>query len=554
MKLLLYIWTVLFISLFTTVSTVEAATIAWPHSSDEEPNKSWKVTFNKSVDRATVNPETLYITDSKGVKQANSWTFSNNDQSIHIAPPADGYRFAETYTMHITESVRTIEGKALKQRVSKTFTIKKQPTYEVVTVKSDGSTTVVNNFSNFGDALRQMGSNEAIMFQGKIIHMPAGLVSTKSLGSSSLTILHSDKLLKKEITYVPADTELVYVDSTETYVEVELAGVNYFIKQGNSQLLPIQTIRDRSYYFVRDGSLFHSIYAHKTAKYGTYEMGIAPSFMREGVKYFSTDGSHFSDETGQAVGVAYQYFQYLPLRSETRYTAEELDAYILKRLQQLEQAYPNSLVYRDAATKSKLLGLGTELKRIEAENHVNAMHILALAQHESTYGLSTYAQKYNNLFGLYVTDDNPSKKYFETVGENIEALLNAFLNKNYLPPNAKYANGTNFGNKAVGVNVKYASDPYWGSKIAGHLYRMDRMMGSLELTNQQTLGVTNTEDLKVRLDPNTSRPWVYNYPKAGMPLLILNDQLPDNPWISIRSDTIPYETLYVHGKYVDKIN
>ncbi|MDV6378757.1 glucosaminidase domain-containing protein [Sporosarcina sp. GW1-11] len=553
MKYLLFTGVAVLVSLIFTSFSAEATTVTWPHSPNEEPNKSWKVSFNKPVDRATVNSNTVYITDSTDVKQPNVLTFSNGDQSIHIAPPIEGYRHAETYTLHITESVRNMDGKALKQSVSKTFTIKEQPTYDVVNVQQDGTTTLIAKYNTFEEASRRMQPNQAVLFQGKIIHMPAGLVATKSFGSSSLTILHSDKLLKKEVTYVPADTELVYVDSTDTYVEIELAGVNYFIKQENSRLLPSQTIKDRSYYYVRNGSLFHSIYGHTAATYGTYEMGVAPTFMQEGLKYFSTDGSHFSNEAGQAVGTAYQYFQYLPLRSETRYTAAELDAYILKRLQELEKANPNSPTYRNATTKSKLLGLGTELKRIEATSHVNAMHILALAQHESGYGLSDYAQKYNNLFGLYVRDDKPKIVHFETVGQNIEELLNAFLNKNYLPPNARYANGTNFGNKAVGVNVKYASDPYWGSKIAGHMYRMDRMMGGKELANQVKIGVTNTVNLKARRDPNTSRPWVYYYPHAGMPLIILDDQLAENPWMKVRSDSVPYEELYVHGDFVDKL-
>ncbi|PIC63223.1 hypothetical protein CSV79_12835 [Sporosarcina sp. P13] len=543
----------MFVLLIAMSLSVEAASITWPHSPNEEADKTWTISFSKPVNRTTVNSNTVYITDSLGVRQTNSFAFSNSDTFVHIAAPSGGYRHAETYTLHITQGVKNSDGKALKEYVTKTFTIKAELTYDVINVKQDGTTSLVAKYSTFEDASHRMQSTQAVSYQGKIIHMPAGLVSTKSFGSSSITILHSDKLLKKEVTYVPADSELMYVDSTDAYVEVELAGVNYFIKQENSRLLPSQTIKDRSYYYVRNGSLFHSIYRHTAARYGTYEMGVAPTFMQEGLKYFSTDGSHFSNEAGQAVGTAYQYFQYLPLRSETRYTAAELDAYILKRLQELEKAYPNSPTYRNATTKSKLLGLGTELKRIEATSHVNAMHILALAQHESIYGLSDYAQKYNNLFGLYVNDDRPKIVYFETVGQNIEELLNAFLNKNYLPPNAKYANGINFGNKAVGVNVKYASDPYWGSKIAGHMYRMDRMMGGKELANPEKIGLSNTVNLNVRRDPNTSRTPAYTYAKTGMPFIILDDQLSAKPWMKVRSDSVPYEELYVHGDYVDKL-
>lgn len=551
MKYLMVVSVAVIGSFLVTSFFAEAATITWPHAANQEADKTWKITFNKPVDRTTVTSDTLYSVDSDGVKQKNTITFSNEDRSIQIEPPLEGYRFSQTYTLHITEAIHNVAGKSLKQNVSKTFTIK-DVFYEVVNVPAKGPFTLVEKYKSFELAARQMQSDQAVVLHGEIIHMPAGLVSTKALGKSSLTILHSDPSLKREVTYVPSDTELVYVDSTDRYVEIELAGVNYFIRPGNSHLLPSQTIQERSYYYVRDGSLFHSIYAHSAAKYGTYEMGIAPTFMQQGNKYYSTDGSHFLNDKGQTIGTAYQYFQYLPLRSETRYTAEQLDAYIVTLVKELETS--NLAVYRDASTKSKLLGLGAELKRVEREHHINAMHILALAQHESQFGMSEYAQKYNNLFGLYATDDNPTKKKFEDVPQNIEELINKFLNKNYLPPKAMYANGTNFGNKAVGINVKYASDPYWGSKIAGHLYRIDRMMGGEELANQAKIVLTDTVNLNIRYTPNTKQAPAYTYAKVGMPLRIVDDQLLEKPWVKVQSDFIPHEDVYVHGDFVDKLN
>ena len=33
--------------------------------------------------------------------------------------------------------------------------------------------------------------------------------------------------------------------------------------------------------------------------------------------------------------------------------------------------------------------------------------------------------------------------------------------------------GSHVGNKGSGMNVRYASDPFWGEKIAGWYYRFD---------------------------------------------------------------------------------
>ena len=551
-----YIITAMIAFLLTFAMTLSTEAATWQdHSPDQNPDKLWTITFNKPVNKNTVTPNSIYITDSKKFKLSNAITYSDSDQKVHIAPPTGNYRSGETYTLHITQAVHNTDGKPLKAPVTKTFSIKAGMTYDLANIEANGTTTIVERFPSFEAAASRMNSNQVVLFQNNIIHMPKGLISTVAYGGSSLTILYADKDLKHQETYVPADTELVYVDSTATSVKVELAGRNFYIKPQNAMMLPSQTVSDRTHYKVLKDSLYHLIYSHKTKTFVSYEMGAAPNFMQEGVKYYSTDGSHFHNETGALIGTAHQYFQYLPMRSMTRYTAEELDAYIMKHLSSLETNNPNSTIYKDATKRSKLIGLGTELKRIERESHVNAMHILALAQHESQYGLSKRALENNNLFGLYVTDDNPKRKNFDSVSHNIQELVDAFLNKNYLPPGAMYANGTNFGNKAIGMNVKYASDPYWGSKIAGHLYRMDRSMGGKEMVNQLKIGLTNPPSLNVRPIPSSApgTPIIYKYHKMGMPLIILDDQIPEAPWIKIRSDKAPYDTVYVHGDLVDPL-
>ena len=102
---------------------------------------------------------------------------------------------------------------------------------------------------------------------------------------------------------------------------------------------------------------------------------------------------------------------------------------------------------------------------MEANSHINAMLILSLAQHESAYGMSDHAQNLNNLFGLYVYDTNPLNKKFDSVEANIYELVEKFLQPNYITPGGRYTNGAVVGSKAIGFNVKYASDPFWGAKL-----------------------------------------------------------------------------------------
>ncbi|MFS0576588.1 glucosaminidase domain-containing protein [Sporosarcina sp. 179-K 3D1 HS] len=520
---------------------------------DVPTDKTWTVTFNSTVNTATVNSNTIYVTDVSGVKRNGALKVSTDKKQVTIAPPTGGYTHSATYTLHITSDARGENGKYLSGLIQKRFTIEAPPPYDVATLQPDGRTSIIRTYPNYESALSALAANQVILQAGNIIKMPAGLVVTKPTKQSSLTIIYADKQLKRQETYVPADTELTYIDSTDTYVEVNVAGIPRFIKHENSHLIPEGAVQNRSYYYRSSDALYHSIYSHSTKKFATYNAGAAPSFMQAGAQYYSADGSHFTTADGKEAGVAYQYFQYLPIRSVTPYSADEIDAFIVDLLNRLEAQYPNSSTYQNASTKSKLLGIGSILKKIEAEHHVNALHILALAQHESTYGLSDRAQQYNNLFGLYVTDDNPLAKHFDSVERNIEELITAFWNKNYIPPNGAYAYGAVFGNKSVGMNVKYASDPYWGSKAAGHLYRIDKAMGGIEGANAYELGLTNTTGLNVRTSPGTNHPIAFTYAKSGMPLIILDDALPESPWIKIRSDSTHHDELYVHGSYVDKL-
>lgn len=518
-----------------------------------KPDKTWTITFNKAVDASSVHANSVYVLDQFGVKQNGPLTVASDRKSVQVAAPTEGYTYAATYTLHITNSVTDEDGKPLATYNQKQFTIETPGTYDVVNIAANGTTSVVKSYATYEIALTNLKPGQAIQYKDSLIKMSRGMVVTKANGANVLTNVYSDKQLTKAFTYVTANTDLLYIDSTDAYVEVNVAGKNMFIKHENSNLIPESALTGRSYFSAANGQLVHSIYSTSSKTYSSYQIGAAPAFMIPGQTYYSVDGVHFTNTSGQEIGTSYPYFEYLSARSKTNYTAEEIDTYIMTMLQKLESDYPNNILYQQATQKSKLIGLGSYLKQLEESQHINALFILALAQHESAYGLSNRAQEYNNLFGLYVTDNNPLAKYFTTVEQNIDELVNAFLNKNYLRPNAGYANGAVFGNKAIGINVKYASDPYWGAKAAGHMYRIDQMMGGRDSLTPYKLGITNTSGLNVRTGPGTNFTAAYRYTNSGMPITILDDNLPGSEWIKVLSDSVDYTELYIHRDYVDGI-
>ena len=144
--------------------------------------------------------------------------------------------------------------------------------------------------------------------------------------------------------------------------------------------------------------------------------------------------------------------------------------------------------------------------------------ILSIAINESDFGMSSKALTKNNLFGINAVDSNPDQAdSFKTPEDSIKALTGQYFNEKYLNiTRTFYANGAALGNKAIGINVRYASDPYWGQKNASHMYQADQYLGSKDF-GKYKIGVTNTKELNARSGPTTKDKIIFTYPKAGMP-------------------------------------
>ena len=275
--------------------------------------------------------------------------------------------------------------------------------------------------------------------------------------------------------------------------------------------------------------------------------------------YYSWDGGVFYNKSGQKVGTAYQYFNYLPVRTVTNYTAAELDPYINHALKQREDLYKSNPVsharYKDATKNSKLLGLGTALKEAEKNERINALIILSIAINESDFGMSSKALTKNNLFGINAVDSNPDQAdSFKTPQDSIKALTGQYFNEKYLNlTRAFYANGAALGNKAFGINVRYASDPHWGQKNASYMYQADQFLGKKDFGKYE-IGVTNEKDLNVRSGPTTKDKIIFTYPKAGMPVAILDStQSGNSKWYKVISEHLDAQEAYIHGSYVTTV-
>lgn len=110
---------------------------------------------------------------------------------------------------------------------------------------------------------------------------------------------------------------------------------------------------------------------------------------------------------------------------------------------------------------------------MEQKYNINGIFLAALGMHESNWGTSTIAQEKKNLFGYgsYDSSAYESSFEFESYEEGIETVAKSLV-KNYLNEagteiyDGETASGTYYnGATLAGVNIRYASDSNWATRI-----------------------------------------------------------------------------------------
>ena len=114
-------------------------------------------------------------------------------------------------------------------------------------------------------------------------------------------------------------------------------------------------------------------------------------------------------------------------------------------------------------TGTALAGLGATYMQAEKTYGVSALYLVAHSIEESSWGTSSIAQNDDNLFGYGADDRDPAgdASSFPSFAACILYVAQQVKEK-YLTPGGGYYHGPTLR----GMNVDYASDPLWASKIA----------------------------------------------------------------------------------------
>lgn len=285
------------------------------------------------------------------------------------------------------------------------------------------------------------------------------------------------------------------------------------------------------------GNLIH-YYKYGTSSQSYTNLGPSPNYLSKDVIYYSFDGNYFytslttmlddyrNNNYNNSINKNephFAYYLYLNNHSRTGYTADDFNQVIINKGYTSKEA-------------SVMYGEGSSFIESQETYGVNALLTFAAAINESATGTSDIARDKNNIFGHNANDSCPYScaTIYNTVKDSILAHAR-MTGEGYNSPSDWRYFGSHYGNKGSGMNVKYASDPYWGEKAAANAYNSDIAFGSQEYLSN-TIGIKiSSENIDVKRDPSDSSASIYtlknnSFSVSNIPLTVVDKVYNNNAW------------------------
>lgn len=341
---------------------------------------------------------------------------------------------------------------------------------------------------------------------------------------------------------------------------IVIAGVNGWISEQALSVYEISDAKSISHYKVNDnGDLIHYISNGVHQKtYSTINNGVAPSKLAKNTTYYSYDGHYFYREVGTMIkdyadetyknsvnpnDPFYNYFQFLPYRAPSNITSDDLRKFLNQNGYTSNVTNPGN----DSVPRNQSMLYGNEKSFIDQgiKYGANGAMTFALAIHESGWGRSFLARDRNNLFGHAAYDKYPgAANKYASIDQSVHSHNTRFLNWHYLDSTEGNYRGGFLGNKQSGMNVRYASDAYWGEKAAAHYLALDRATGNKDY-GRYSMGVKVTDTVTTYTKPSvsSSNATGFNMKFKNQSVLILGEVQGEyvngsSTWYKISSDNL----------------
>ena len=479
--------------------------------------------------------------------------------------------------------------------------------FEVAEAKADGTLVQMSCHPNYDQATIAMhadGRDNLVVLGGtpgnvKIYDATTALVDFST--QSGIFSMYNDVELRDEYTYMIGESRYGasdgmfygtgYSSYKNTFVyNVKVGGYKGWIRSGYIEIVPLIWVKSTSTYTVTNETIRHNYVSkiqNANSGIGGNTIGPKPDMLSPGT-YYSYDGHYFYTNLETMVKdykaghynnsvnkdkPYYNYYQYLPNHTKTSYSSINIDEYIRNNMGYGRDVFGTTALTKDGIKSSRLYGKGTFFYNAQEVYGVNALLALGLSRNETGNGTSNLAINKNNGFGLNAVDSSPteSANWYAAFSSSILGYANKWVTYGYSKPTDYRYFGGQYGNKNVGMNVKYASDVYWSEKMASNYYSIDKAL-SLQDYNFYQLGIT-TSGIEAKTEPSTAAKTAYVFRSAENSVVIVDEVegTPvngNNKWYKVVSDlnqdgngnaitSGPYNwnaTVYVPAAYITKIN
>lgn len=352
--------------------------------------------------------------------------------------------------------------------------------------------------------------------------------------------------------YYAADGAFLGYESNGTKVKFMLSGVVGLVDASEVEILDYDNedvVQSVNYYVCKNGDIIHNITLNIRQPYYTSSLmvGKQQSYMKSNTVYYSYDGHYFYTGFHQMIDdyrantrknsinasqPYYNYYQYVSSRTKTGFTAEDLNGYV--------KSYLDSLY---TAKDTKMYEMGKYFIQYQNTYGANALASFGVAVNESYFGTSSIATSKNNLFGHNAVDSDPGQANGYSSPQN--SILDHdkyYVNLWYSTPKYSTYHGAFLGDKASGMNVSYASDPYWGETAAHWMWKVDSYSSRSDAGSKK-LVFKDQGAINIRKEASTSSASLYTTPKNGNMAFIVLDKVSgetvsgSNVWYKIQLDT-----------------
>ncbi len=445
--------------------------------------------------------------------------------------------------------------------------------FEVARFNKDGSINTLSCHSDYNSAKSAMKKNgedgvailTKVNNRAKIIDANVALLDLSVSPEAITNFYNNSELTGSSYTYMDtgslyggvdgAHIDTAYSNSKNVWTaKVRTGNYTGWLHQDYYEIVPITWVKSSSSYTVTNDSIRHNYVAKiQNNYYGSAgsTIGPKPSMLSTGT-YYSYDGHYFyknlttlikdykNGNYNNAVNkndVYYNYYMYLSNHTKTKYSSTNIDEYIRNNMGIKQDVYGND----DNGSSSRLYGKGTFFYYAQEKYGVNAILALSLSRNETGNGRSSLSINKNNGFGLNAVDSNPyqAANWYANFASSVLGYASKWITYGYAHPRDRRYFGPQFGDKWIGMNVKYASDTYWSEKMAANYYSLDKAFG-LQDYNSYQLGVVKGPTKAYR-EANTSSKLIYEYPEAEDGLVIVGEVKGQNvngntTWYKVISD------------------